>query len=138
MATYLSTSVEIPVVFSDIVARVVAQFSRANRLQAISWYHDQPIWFVKKEDKTLVRRVQITPFLTESDGTWHPVLRLIPDIYELTDGRITQYIHKSDIQAHIETVQLLSPPDFRPRPPADVEKELHAALQRAWSYAQRL
>ena len=137
MSDMLDTSspIEIPPGHAAAISNVI---DRLQGWEAIHWYHDEPIWFVKKREGDLVRRVQISAFRTNQAACWVPALKLIPDVYRLKGVQVVQHIDSAAIQPYIQIVPLYVEDDSHLRSPQDVEKDLEQQLDSACGYAKDL
>ena len=131
--------VEIAQPLSSVISRVVDVFAEKQASgDAVHWYHDQPIWFVKKREGNVVRRVQIAAFRVKRDSVTSVAIKLIPDAYVVEAGRIVRHSEPELIRDQIQTVDIYSSVDDRPIPPDVFEKDLFSSLYRAWQTALSL
>jgi len=130
--------VEIAQPLSLVISRVVDVFAEKEASgDAVHWYHDQPIWFVKKREGNVVRRVQIAPFRVKRNSVTLVTIKLIPDTYVVEAGRIVRHSEPELIRPQIQTVDVYST-DGRPIPLDLFEKDLFSSLYKAWQTALSL
>lgn len=131
---YPGTPVDVHPELGDIITKVVQRFTSNNNLdECIAWYHDEPIWFVKKKQQNVVIRVQVAAFHREDKY----VIRLIPDAYLLENKRVVKHIGQDVIEKSIKTVKIpMGVPLGVPLP--QFEKDLDKGLLEAWEEAKNL
>lgn len=116
--------VEIAQPLSSVISRVVGVFAEKEASgDAVHWYHDQPIWFVKKREGNVVRRVQIAAFRVKRNSITSVTIKLIPDAYVVEAGRSVRHSEPELIRHQIQTVDVYSTDD-RPIPLDVFEKDL--------------
>ncbi|GEM_PF-3153663 len=121
--------IEIPPAYGNAITKAVKRFSSDKDLEVILWYHDEPVWFVKKQQEDLVRRVQISAFHVKEDDQLIPVIKLIPDAYRVKESRVVKHVEQARIKDLIQTVLLTG---------TSVEKiqdEVYWSLDKAWAWA---
>lgn len=129
--------VEIAPPLSSLISKVVDDFAKNHDGDAIHWYHDQPIWFVKKREDDVVRRVQIAAFRVRHNSVVSVAIKLIPDAYAVEANHIVNYSEPEAIMHQIQTVDIYLM-DGRPIPLDLFEKDLFSSLHKAWQAALSL
>lgn len=134
MAVDVSTPIAIAPQFAEMIDMAVDEFVKgAEGWESVHWYHDEPIWFIERRDGNLIRHVQISAFRTRSTGgSPTVVLKLIPDLYRVEDGRAVEHIDAAAIRDQVKSIRLTgtSLDNF--------EKELRDRLGEAWAATQKL
>ena len=79
---HLSEPVEIPLI-GNVISKAVQAFAQSKSLDYELWYHDEPIWIVRKESpKNFFKHVQVAAFDT-ADGE---KLCFVPKAYGFGEG----------------------------------------------------
>ena len=121
--------VEISADYSSVIDAVLDKFVQGHKdWQAIHWYHDEPIWFLRRAEGAVVRRVQLAAFHPDNRAE-RDILRLIPDVYRVLDGRAIQRSDAAAVRAVWQSIPLEKPDRLE----ADLWGKLPEACQAASS-----
>lgn len=143
---------ELPTHVAQAVTDAVEEFARAQStpsvpVEAVSWYHDEPIWFVESvvnisPSVKAIRRVQVAAFEPPSPREL-PKLYLLPDAYqfEQTDpnqppSNYKQLPDPSWVSGNARTVDIYDSKG-NPYPYDQIRRNLDDVLYSAWNLAIR-
>ncbi len=140
----LSGDASIPHGWGELVSEVVHEYAQEHHLGPEHydlWYHDEPLWFVRKEEDddeavTLGQRVQIS-FYNTRDGL---ELRIMPDAY-VYDRKGRRVQRSSSPQDRVKGRQdfRLEDPDFLLRKDRDeVKRHVFDMIDAAFKQADTL
>lgn len=114
--------IELPARVEQEISSAVEKFVQEIRVEtegvdAVSFYHDEPIWFIRSvsrlgDGETLVRRLQIASFEPHSPSEL-PTLHILPDVYKHSGpersaqrGTLVRLVKPDWVTANAKTVEI--------------------------------
>lgn len=127
------------------ITDAVRTFAKQEGVEAITLYHDEPIWFIRRSepvrgwlDAVLVYRLQLSAF-SPSSPLELPRLYLLPDVYryqtDVREDRFSNFdrrVTSEQVRQNTMTINIYEPTERRALPGESINDELMKILPVAW------
>jgi hypothetical protein len=118
------------------ISDLVRSFAETHDLQSEIFYHDEPVWFVLKQEEPLTRSVEIAAFRTvATGGETQEQLFFIPDLCLVDEERLEEVAISPEV-TNRHTLSILLD-DLRSVRGTERKKKLEELLGSAWSSVMR-
>ncbi len=119
---------------SQQITEVVRLFAEKQAIQHETWYHDEPLWFVSKQEGSLMWSVQVAAFHKGSSRV--DELFFIPDVCVLDEDKLEEIGIAPDLtQKYSYSIAL---DDLNGMDKGERKSKLEEVLSEAWGTVRKL